>query len=64
MLVFVAWNLALLWELWRRSAWLAASLAAVLALALQTDVIGVHWLAIVFWALCGSALGREYDRQR
>ena len=61
-LVFVAWNLALLRELWRRSAWLAASLAAVLALALQTDVIGVHWLAVVVWGLCGAALGAEYDR--
>jgi len=63
-LAFVAWNLALLRELWRRSAWLAASLAAVLALALQTDVIGVHWLAVVVWGLCGAALGAEYDRAR
>jgi hypothetical protein len=61
-LAFVAWNLALLRELWRRSAWLAASLAAVLALGLQTDVIGVHWLAIVLWGLCGAAVGQEYDR--
>jgi O-Antigen ligase len=57
MLLFVAWNLALLRELWTRSAWLAASLAAVLALGLQTDVIGVHWLAVVLWGLCGAALG-------
>ena len=63
-LVFIAWNLALLRELWRRSAWLAASLAAVLALGLQTDVIGVHWLAVVVWGLCGAALGAEYDRAR
>jgi len=34
----------------------------VLALALQTDVIGVHWLAVVVWGLCGAALGAEYDR--
>ena len=61
-LAFVAWNLALLRELWRRSAWLAASLAAVLALGLQTDVIGVHWLAVVLWGLCGAAVGQEYDR--
>jgi hypothetical protein len=60
--LFVAWNLALLRELWTRSAWLAAALAAVLALGLQTDVIGVHWLAIVLWGLCGAAVGREYDR--
>jgi hypothetical protein len=61
-LAFVAWNLALLRDLWRRSAWLAASLAAVLALALQTDVIGVHWLAVVVWGLCGAAIGPQYDR--
>jgi hypothetical protein len=60
--LFVAWNLALLRELWTRSAWLAAALAAVLALGLQTDVIGVHWLAVVLWGLCGAAVGREYDR--
>ncbi len=33
-----------------------AALAAVLALAVQTDVIGVPWLAYVVWALAGSAL--------
>ena len=33
---------------WRRS------FAAVLALGLQTDVIGVPWLACVLWALAGS----------
>ena len=60
--LFLGWNLALLRELWGRSAWLAASLAAVLALGLQTDVIGVHWLAVVLWGLCGAAVGREYDR--
>jgi hypothetical protein len=62
LLLFVAWNLALLRELWTRSAWLAAALAAVLALGLQTDVIGVHWLAVVLWGLCGAGVGRDYDR--
>ena len=61
--LFVAWNLALLRELWTRSAWLTAALAATLALGLQTDVIGVHWLAVVLWGLCGAAVGREYDRK-
>jgi hypothetical protein len=61
LLLFVAWNLTLLRELWTRSAWLAAALAATLALGLQTDVIGVHWLAVVLWGLCGAAVGREYD---
>jgi hypothetical protein len=61
LLLFVAWNLALVRELWTRAAWLAAALATVLALGLQTDVIGVHWLAVVLWGLCGAAVGREYD---
>ena len=30
------------------------ALAAVLALAIQTDVIGVHWLAFVLWTLAGE----------
>jgi hypothetical protein len=38
-----------------RDPWLAAAFAAVLALAIQTDVIGVHWLAYVLWALVGWA---------
>jgi hypothetical protein len=55
---FVLWNLALLRALWRREAWIAASLATVLLLGLQTDVIGIHWLAVVVWAAAGSALSR------
>jgi hypothetical protein len=38
----------------RRSAWVTAALVAVLALGLQTDVIGVPWLAYVVWALAGA----------
>ena len=38
----------------RRAPWLGASFAAVLALAIQTDVIGVHWLAFVLYALAGE----------
>ena len=53
--LFLAFNLALLWRLLPRSPWLAASLAAVLALAVQTDVIGVPWLACCLWLLAGSA---------
>jgi hypothetical protein len=30
---------------------------AVLALGLQTDVIGIHWLAFTMWAAAGLALG-------
>jgi len=56
-ILFAAWNLALLRRLLGHSPWLAASLAAVLVLGVQTDVIGVHWLAYVLWALCGAAAG-------
>jgi len=54
----LVWSIALLLALWRREAWVAAAFAAVLLLALQTDVIGVHWLAVVVWAAAGIALGR------
>ena len=54
---FVLWSLALLVGLWRREAWLAAAFVAVLALAVQTDVIGIHWLAFTIWAAAGLALG-------
>jgi hypothetical protein len=54
---FVLWSLAILVGLWRREAWLAAAFAAVLALALQTDVIGIHWLAFTVWFAAGLAIG-------
>jgi len=54
-LLFVAWSLALLRLLLQRDPWVAAAFAAVLVLAIQTDVIGVHWLAYVLWALVGWA---------
>ncbi len=68
MLLFVAWNLALLAGLVRaaRAAgdetvrWaaggLAAALAAILALAVQTDAYGVPWLAYCVWWLAGALL--------
>jgi O-Antigen ligase len=65
-LLLIAWSLALLVAL-VRSAWAvtdatfrvaaagaAAALAAVLALAVQTDAYGVPWLAYSLWWLCGS----------
>ncbi len=64
LLAFVLWNLALLAGLWRREAWVAASLAAVLRIGLQTDVIGIHWVAFAVWVAAGLALGlprREAD---
>jgi hypothetical protein len=59
---FVLWSLAVLLGLWRREAWLAAAFAAVLALGLQTDVIGIHWLAFTVWFAAGLALGLPRDR--
>ena len=59
---FVLWSLALLMGLWRREAWLAAAFAAVLALGVQTDVIGIHWLAFTVWFAAGLALGLPRER--
>lgn len=55
-LVFVAWSLALLWATLRSRPWLGAAFAAVLVLGLQTDVIGVPWLAVVVWSLAGDSV--------
>ena len=57
MVAFVLWNVALLAGLWRREAWLAAALATVLLIGLQTDVIGIHWIAFTVWVAAGLALG-------
>ena len=54
MLAFIAWNISLLVRILPRAPWLGAALVAVLALGIQTDVIGVHWLAFVLWALAGE----------
>jgi hypothetical protein len=59
---FILWSLAVLMGLWRREAWLAAAFAAVLALGLQTDVIGIHWLAFTVWFAAGLGLGLPRDR--
>lgn len=58
---FVAWCIALLLALRRRPG-LAAAFAAVLFLGLQSDVIGIHWLAFCLWAAVGvgvTAVQRE-----
>lgn len=60
---FVLWSLALLVGLWRREAWLAAAFAAVLLLGVQTDVIGVHWIAFTVWAAAGLALGLQREQK-
>ncbi len=54
---FVLWSVALLAGLWRREAWLAAAFATVLLIGLQTDVIGIHWVAFTVWAAAGLVLG-------
>jgi O-Antigen ligase len=55
--LWVAWCLAILFALWRRRAvGMTAAFAAVLALAIQTDVIGDPWVAYVVWALAGTRL--------
>ena len=61
---FVLWSLAVLVGLWRREAWLAAAFAAVLALGLQTDVIGIHWLAFTVWFAAGLALDLPRGRAK
>jgi hypothetical protein len=52
--LFIAWSVAVVRRVWPRSAWLAAALVATLLLGIQTDVIGVPWLAFVLWALAGD----------
>lgn len=60
---FVLWSLAVLAGLWRREAWVAAAFAAVLLLGLQTDVIGVHWIAFTVWFAAGLSLGAAREPQ-
>ena len=56
-LLFIAWNVALLVYLARRrEGALAAALAAVLFVAIQTDAYGIPWLACCVWWLAGSGL--------
>jgi len=55
-LLWLAWVLAILWGLLRARSLLAPAFAAVLALAVQTDVIGDPWVAYCVWALGGALL--------
>lgn len=52
-LLFVGWSLALLRRLGGAPP-LAAAFVAILLVGLQTDVIGVPWVAIAVWALAGD----------
>jgi hypothetical protein len=56
-IAFLLWSVAIFVGLWHRAAWLASAFAAVLFLGLQTDIIGVHWIAVAVWAAAGLALG-------
>jgi hypothetical protein len=61
-LLFIAWNLALLVSLARPGrAAPAAMLAAVLFVAIQTDAYGIPWLAYCVWWLAASGL--RYERR-
>ncbi len=55
--LFLAFSAALLKRLRYRSTWLLSSLAAVLVLAVQTDVLGVPWLAFCVWLAAGAEAG-------
>ena len=70
-LAFIAWSLALLAGLVRAgrdgdraAAAVAAALAAVLALAIQTDAIGVPWLAYCLWWLAGSLVPADSEKEQ
>ena len=64
MLAFAVWNVSLAVALLRRgradwaAAGIGASLAAVLVLALQTDVYGVPWVGYVVYWLAGATVER------
>ncbi len=64
MAAFVLWSLAVLAGLWRREAWLAAAFVTVLVIGLQTDVIGIHWIAFTVWVAAGLALGLPPNEAR
>src|SRR5581483_11021061 len=60
-LLWIAWNLAALVAA-RRELRVAAAFAAILALAIQTDVIGDPWVAYCVWCLVGAAVPRSVLR--
>ncbi len=56
-LLWIAWGLAVFVGLWRaRAVRMTAVFATILALAIQTDVIGDPWVAYVVWAIAGTCL--------
>jgi hypothetical protein len=64
-LLFIGWNLTLVLKLARRRRLdLAAALAAILIVALQTDAYGIPWLACCLWFLAGSGARKEERGER
>ena len=64
-LLWVAWALAVLVGLARVGAFrVCAAFAAVLALAVQTDVIGDPWVAYCVWGLVGASLPKARPQER
>jgi hypothetical protein len=69
-LLWLAWGLVLLGGLSRAgrderwAAGLAAAFAAVLVLAIQTDVIGDPWVAYCMWMLAGALVVRTRPQER
>ena len=64
MVLWIAWCLAILVGLWRaRAVRMTAVFAAILALAIQTDVIGDPWVAYVVWGLAGALLVRTRPQE-
>jgi hypothetical protein len=69
-LLWIAWGLALLAALVRAgrddryAAGTAAAFAAVLVLAVQTDVIGAPWVAYCVWAFAGALAFRTRPQER
>ena len=55
-LLFIAWSASLLWVVLPCTAWLGAAFVAMFALGLQTDILGVPWIAYVLWSLGGSVV--------
>jgi hypothetical protein len=64
-LLWLAWGLAAFWGLVRARAFrVAAAFAAILVLAIQTDVIGDPWVAYCVWALAAACLLKTRPQER
>ncbi|HET7568077.1 MAG TPA: O-antigen ligase family protein [Gaiellaceae bacterium] len=68
--LWIAWVLSILWALVRAASgerWAAAAaaaFAAILALAIQTDVIGDPWVAYCVWGFAGALAFRTGPEER